>query len=66
MIVEICLGGYRLDITNYDYDYLKNYFYKIFRVFRKKQQDKEKERYKDELQKIEDKKVKEITKKMNL
>ena len=21
MIVEICLGGYRLDITNYDYDY---------------------------------------------
>ena len=57
--------GYRLDITNYDYDYLKNYFYKIFRVFRKKQQDKEKERYKEELQKIEDNKVKEITKKNN-
>ena len=66
MIVEICLGGYRLDITNYDYDYLKDYFYKIFIVFRKKQQDKEKERYKNELQKIEDKKIKDLSKKMNI
>ena len=58
--------GYRLDITNYDYDYLKDYFYKIFIVFRKKQQDKEKERYKNELQKIEDKKIKDLSKKMNI
>jgi len=64
--VRDSLRGYRYDITNYDYEYLKDYFYKIYREFRKKQQEGHKEEYKSELQKIEDKKMKDLAKKMNI
>ena len=58
--------GYQYDITDYDYDYLNDYFYKIYKIFRKKDQEKDKEKYKLELQKIEDKKDKDREKKYNV
>ena len=58
--------GYMIDITEDDYDYLKNYFYNLYNTIRKEDQEKNKEEHKSALQKIEDKKVKDDAKKYNL
>jgi hypothetical protein len=59
-------SNYSIDITEDDYEYLKKYFYKIYRIFRKKEQEKDEEEYKKELQKIENKKIKKDINKYNL
>ena len=61
---ELC--GYSHDITESDYDYLKNYFYKIYRIFRKKNQEKSVEEYKNALVEIEEKRIKMNSQKYNL
>lgn len=59
-------SNYKQDITDYDYEYLKDYFYKIYKRCRKEDQNKDKEQYKLELKKIEDKKMQKNAEKYNL
>lgn len=59
-------GGYSIDITDYEYEYLKDYFYKIYKECRKKDQEEEKEKYKLQLKKIETKKMEDRAEKYNI
>ena len=58
--------GYKVDITDYDYEYLSDYFYKIYKIFKKKDEEKQKILHASELDKIEDKKMKNAANKYNI
>jgi hypothetical protein len=59
-------NGYDIDITDYDYEYLHDYFFKIYKEFKKKDEIKKIEKHKSELKKIEEEKAKNSADKYNL
>lgn len=59
-------NGYTIDITDYDYKYLHEYFLNIYKEFKKKDEEKDKERHRFVLQKIEEEKIKKAANKFNL
>ena len=58
--------GYDIDITDADYKYLSDYFLKIFKIFNKKDEEKNKLDHASELEKIKEKRAKEAGEKYNL
>ncbi len=59
-------NGYTIDITDYDYKYLHDYFFKIYKELKKKEEEKNKEKHINDLKKIEDEKAKKSADKYNL
>ena len=57
---------YSNDLTDDDYNYLKNYFFEIFKKIREKVHDGEKEAYSKGMKKIEDRIMKKDAKKYNI
>jgi hypothetical protein len=57
---------YNKDITKYEYEYLLKYFSQVYNRIREKEHSKEKQKFIDNMQEIEDKKTKEAAKKYNM
>lgn len=58
--------SYNEDITNTDYDYLKDYFFNIYKDIRTKVHNKEKDEYLDNMKKLEDERIKKKADKYNI